>query len=218
MTPYIIFRVVIALLLGAIVYSLDRRFGRRPYRWWYGMTHEQGLPADVSKGFVYNRETKTRAFAAMVLSTLTSFLAIRYASSNALTELILWAVTIPAVVVGFLLGPYVSRLWQKRDEMFQVVDKIESGEIDLSSEVKTRSVSFWGRVGGWFSSRKRKAPAPAAQEKPAAVAAPAADPASQTPQALPSSQAQQPQARVEEADARELMDKYIRKRTGRNGN
>jgi len=138
MTAYIIFRLILALFLGAVWYMLDRRFGTGWYRWWYGMTHEHPLPADQHRGFIHNRSTKTRVFFAVLLSCVISVIAIMYGDTNSLMELALWLLSIPTVVAAFIIGPRAYALWGKRDNVYDTVDKWERGEIDITNELKSK--------------------------------------------------------------------------------
>ena len=142
MTPYVIFRIIVFVLAGAVAYIMDRRFGPRFYRWWYGMTHEFPLPAGVVRGTVYGQPTKVRAGMATALASVISLVALRFTHANALAELLLWVAGIVLVFAGFLLGPAVRRLWARKDTVFETVDQIESGKIDIEEKLKLES----GRV------------------------------------------------------------------------
>ena len=168
MTPYVIFRIIVFVLAGVVVYIVDRRFGPRFYRWWYGMTHEFPLPAGVVRGTVYGQPTKVRAGMATALASVIALVALRFAHANALVELLLWVAGILLVFAGFLLGPAVRRLWARKDTVFDAVDQIESGDMDIEEKLRAES----GRVRGFLRSlfgRRAKAPSPAAPEDPKRV-------------------------------------------------
>ncbi len=131
MIPYAIFRLIIAVAVGAIFYIADREGGTGLYRWWYGMTHENALSPDVHKGFVHNRTTKSRVIWATILSSIIAVPALMYSQHNALLELALWLASIPIIVGAFMLGPRVSNVWGRRDNMYTAVDKWERGEGEL---------------------------------------------------------------------------------------
>jgi hypothetical protein len=170
MTAYISFRVILGVLLGTAAYSLDRRFGVGWYQWWYGMTHEHPLPAEEQRGSLFNRPTRVKAFAALVLSSIVSVISVYTASSTALAELVLWVVTIPAMMIGFIIGPRFYGLWQRRDKVFDAVDKWERGEIDLSDELKARATEMTESVRTSVGAKPKAEPAPppppAAEQKP----------------------------------------------------
>jgi hypothetical protein len=138
MTAYVVFRLLVALALGAVWYIADRRFGGRWYRWWYDMTHEHPMKTDSLQGFVHGRPTKVRAFWAVLLSTFITLLTYLDGEFRPLQELGFWAITVPAAFLGLLAGPYINGLWQKRDTAFDAMDKWERGEIDISGELKQK--------------------------------------------------------------------------------
>jgi hypothetical protein len=138
MTGYIIFRVIIALVSGWILYMLDRAFGTGLYRWWYGMTHEHPMPAGEARGFIHGRTTRSRVFWATVLSSLLTLVAVMDGSYNALLELLLWLVSIPVAVAAFIIGPRFHSVWGRRETVYTAVDKWERGEIDLTDQMKIK--------------------------------------------------------------------------------
>lgn len=139
MTAYVIFRLMVALVLGTIVYIIDYRFGAPLNRWWYGMTHEHPLPPGDRRGFLHGRTTRSRVVCATLVSGFVSILGIIYADYNPLAELLLWLLSIPVFVAAFMIGPRTSALWGKREGVYEAVDKWERGEIDLTDQIKTRS-------------------------------------------------------------------------------
>lgn len=157
MSAYITFRIILGILLGIASYSLDRRFGLGWYKWWYDMTHEHPQPATEERGFVYNKPTRVKAFAALVLSSIVSVVSVYTAASNPLAELVLWVVTMPAIVIGLLIGPHFYKIWQKRDKVFDTVDKWERGEVDLSDELKARTAELTENVRATLTREKEKA-------------------------------------------------------------
>jgi hypothetical protein len=192
MTAYISFRIILGVLLGIATYSLDRRFGVRSYRWWYDMTHEQPLAEPMQHGFVFNKPTRVKAFVALVLSSIVSVISVYTAASNPLAELVLWVVTIPAMMIGFVIGPHFYKLWQKRDKVFDTVDKWERGEIDLSDELKAKSAEITDSVRATVSGPKPKTAQPAAQP--------------------PVTAAETPQQEISREQAEEMVNRFTRDR------
>lgn len=122
------------VILGAFWYVVDRKYGQRFYRFWYGLTHEKPLPETVQRGFVYNRKTRHKALMATLLSTAQSIVAVMsVAQPNLLVELILWIVEVPVTLLGFAIGPWVFSVWRRKDEVFDAIDDIESGEKGIGS-------------------------------------------------------------------------------------
>src|SRR5262249_33861997 len=46
------------------------------------------------------------------------------------------AVEVPLLMTGFYLGPFLRRLWHRKDPLLAVVDQLESGETTLGAEMK----------------------------------------------------------------------------------
>lgn len=132
-TSYLVFWIVMFVILGAFWYVVDRKYGQRLYRFWYGLTHEKPLPESVRRGFVYNRKTRHKALMATLLSTAQSVVAVMsIAQPNLLVELILWIVEVPVTLIGFAIGPWVFNIWRRKDEMFDAIDDLGSGEKDIT--------------------------------------------------------------------------------------
>ncbi|WP_309006970.1 hypothetical protein [Pelagicoccus sp. SDUM812005] len=129
MTSYLVFWIVMFLILGAFWYVVDRKYGQGVYRFWYRLTHEKPLPESVQRGFVYNRKTRHKALMATLLSTAQSIVAVMsVAEPNLLVELILWIVEVPVTLLGFAIGPWVFGIWRRKDEVFDAIDDLESGD------------------------------------------------------------------------------------------
>lgn len=143
LTSYLVFWIVIFLILGAFWYALDRRYGVKFYRSWYRLTHEKPLPEGIQRGFIFNRKTRHKALMATLLSTAQTVVAVMSIEQpNLLVELILWIVEVPVTMLGFALGPWVYKLWSRRDEMFDAIDEIEAGKrsvLDLSKPKSKRA-------------------------------------------------------------------------------
>ena len=132
---YVIFWSIVFISAGAVWYNFDRRFGVRWYRSWYNMTRKDKLSGEKTIGFIYNRSTHSKAAAAALVATIQSILVVRYMEVNLLASLVMWVVEIPLMMVGFYLGPLAYLLWQKKEKLFATVDKVESGQLDVSAEV-----------------------------------------------------------------------------------
>lgn len=130
---------LVFVLCGAMVYVFDRTRGVRVYRWLYDMTHEQPLAADVSTGFVFHRSAQTRFTIAVIVSIFQSVAAVLERLSSVTHEILSVFVEVPCIMLGFYLGPTLWRIWSRRDEVFNTVDKIEKGEISIKDEVQEAS-------------------------------------------------------------------------------
>jgi hypothetical protein len=131
---YIIFWAIIYVAFGFAFYILDRTKGVKWYRKWYNWTHKESMPDDVVRGFIFNREFKWKAVVAFVISTIQSILAIS-TEVDPLVELFMWFFEMPLLLFGFLLGPFIYRIWGKREQIFNKVDKWDRGDITIKDEL-----------------------------------------------------------------------------------
>lgn len=203
---------LIAYLFFAIVcYSLDRRFGVAIYRWWYNFSHKEPLPAETIRGFIYNRPAKNRATMATIVSLLESLVVVYFLHINPLVGLIVWLVGIPLTLIGFLIGPFSYRLWQKREVLFQTVDKVEAGQIDVTKEMGELAETEAGKfkralqvirkkLQARLGQFQTKSPEKSAVKTQSVVAAKPTLPLKESPE---EKLAQDPQA---------LIDKFLRKK------
>ncbi|MFN8390683.1 MAG: hypothetical protein U0136_10370 [Bdellovibrionota bacterium] len=180
---------LVLTLVGAGLYVFDRIKGVKIYRWWYDMTHEHPLPADVEKGFLYNRKSQSRFALAIVLSLVQSAIALFHEASTLPQELLSMLIEIPCLMFGFYLGPTLYRVWARREKVFETVDQIESGKISIQNEVKEMSQSALAKIKSAVATEKPEEPAGG----PKPLEAP-----------LPPEPEEEP-----EPDPKALMDKYL---------
>lgn len=134
-SQYVIFWSIVFVGTGAFWYNFDRRFGIKWYRSWYNMTHKDKLTTEKEMGFIYNRSTHSKAASAALVATIQSILVVKYMDVNLLASLIMWVVEIPLMMIGFYLGPFSYVMWQKKEKLFETVDKVESGQLNVGAEV-----------------------------------------------------------------------------------
>ena len=146
MASYVFSGLLAGILEGAVLYVVDSRVGVRAYRWWYGLTHRDPLPPDVHRGFVYNRQANARFTAATVVSLVQNGIAFELGFMNPFTAMLTILLEVPVLMGGFYLGPFVQRLWQKKDPLLAVVDKLESGETTVRAEMKRATESVTGSL------------------------------------------------------------------------
>lgn len=195
------------LVLGSIWYLVDRIVGVPIYRWWYALTHRDPLPADILRGFIHGQRARVRFIAAVVLSVLQSSLVLASVSiSNPLAELIGFCLEVPVVMGGFYLGPWLFRLWERKEHVFERVDRLESGEISLKAELKEAGHKAAEAVRGALGVPEKGPGAPASKTP----AVPAAAPDTKEPElsAGKDNQAAKPEPNW---NPRDLINKYIRR-------
>ena len=136
MTPsQIVSGLVLAAIEGAILFVVDCKVGVKAYRWWYDLTHRDPLPPDVERGFIVNRNANARFTAATVVALAQSGIGVAF-GANPFTAMLTIAIQAPVLMAGFYLGPALRRLWQRKDPLLAVVDKLESGETSIGAEMK----------------------------------------------------------------------------------
>lgn len=134
------------IVIGALWYVFDRVFGVALYRWWYGMTHRDALPQEISKGFIYNRNASAKFTAATLLAVLQSIQQFTSGEGSFQTELLSIFFEVPLLMLGFYFGPTFFKLWREKDELLETVDKLESGEVALGGKFKKSIVNAAANV------------------------------------------------------------------------
>ncbi|MBI2109442.1 MAG: hypothetical protein HYT93_04720 [Parcubacteria group bacterium] len=130
--------IVLYMILGVAWYFLDRTYGIHVYRWLYDICHKEPIPPEVVRGFMYNQKTHRKATIAFLISTAQSIYMIWGHDINLLAEIILWLVEVPAMLIGLALGNPFYRLFQRREEVFEVIDTAteRAEHIDLNAVKK----------------------------------------------------------------------------------
>jgi len=133
-TSVLMFWFVIFFLLGGAWYIFDRSKGQKLYRWWHNLTHENELSAEEAQGFIFKRKTSPRFSVAVFLSVVQVGIIAFFTHETLLTFIMIWFFGIPALMLGFILGPIIDRLWKKKETVFAVIDSVESGETKIGVE------------------------------------------------------------------------------------
>ena len=157
---YLFSGVFAGLLEGAGVYLVDRKVGVRAYRWWYDLTHKHPLPPDEHRGFVFNRQANARFTTATLVSVVQNGLAFELGMAHPFSAMMTILVEVPVLMGGFYLGPFVQRMWQKKDPLLEVVDKLESGETTVAAEMRRATGHVAGTLRETLAMPEPKAPEP----------------------------------------------------------
>jgi hypothetical protein len=127
------------------------------------------LSPETERGFVYHQPASAKFGIAVIISFLQSCLAVTSGNKSFYSELISFFFEVPVIMIGFYFGPWLLRLVERRDEILGKVDKIESGEISLSEELRAASGRASGSIRELFN-------APESKPQPAPVTAPEPSP------------------------------------------
>jgi hypothetical protein len=126
-----------------------------------------------------------------------SLAALRFTHANALAELLLWVAGIVLVFAGFLLGQPIRRLWARKDSVFETVDQIESGKIDIEDKLRDEGGKLRGFLRSLFGrGGKPASPPPEAEPRRIEEKAPPV-------QEIPG-----------ETEAREMVERFVNRRKG----
>ncbi len=139
---------LVVVFFGAVAFMLDSRVGTPLYRWWYGMTHREGLPVEIRRGFIVGQRAQERFIAAFVLATAHALFATFVHSAEPLAEILTWLAEIPVLMLGFYAGPKFEAVWQRKDDVLEAVNKVEAGELSLSAELSEISRETAEKVRG----------------------------------------------------------------------
>ena len=125
------------VLVGAFLYNADSYYGTSWYRSWYNATHGESLPENTRKGFIVGRSSRSRFILATTAVLLKVAATILIAGGlHPLYEFLMWPVEVISLVLGFYLGPFVYEQWMKKDKAFAYLDKVESGEVNVTRDLK----------------------------------------------------------------------------------
>lgn len=136
-------------ILGVVWAAVDKRWGGSVRRWWHGMTNKDPLPDSDTRGFIVGRKFTRKWTVALVISTVQSFyvLFVSPESLNLLIELILWALEVGVMVIGFyMLKPLqmIAGIFSKN--VAPTIDRLESGEATVTGMASTMAAGVTGKA------------------------------------------------------------------------
>jgi hypothetical protein len=151
---------VLGVIEGAVLYVVDCRVGVRAYRWWFDLTHREPMADGIERGFILNRTANARFTMATVVALVQNGMALMVGMVDAFPAMLTIAVEVPVLMGGFYLGPFLRRLWHRKDPLLDVVDQLESGQTTLGLEMKRATERMAEAL------RRNDAPASGAAEMP----------------------------------------------------
>jgi hypothetical protein len=196
-SQYVMSWIAVFVIVGAVWYTLDRKFGTGLYRWWHNMTHKEPLSSDKEMGFIYNQGVKARIAAATFLGMGQSLVVMVTTEFNPVVELIMLPVEVPVTMLGFYLGPFVSGAWSHRGKVVDAIERVERDGVSIPDPVKLAVMETRNEVAGKLKTvtesfketitARTKKPAPVVKDPP------------------------KPKAPEPEINPQELMDRYTRR-------
>jgi hypothetical protein len=139
------------VLIGANAYVVDRKIGIKVCGKWRKMTSPVQDAPGVVRGFIYNRTNHVRWFWASIISTIQAFIMIGWRHEDPRMELVVWFVITPATMIGFLLGPLYFRFKERKEEFLKTLDRVESGQIDVTERMSAAARQKLGLIEKMFS-------------------------------------------------------------------
>lgn len=137
--------ILVYFVLASQFYILDKKgklFLRKFYLFLYNLGHRDEITeAEVTRGFVYNQNVRTRLTGAVVFDIFLSVLFWNVNSLDTGVNILLMFIGTPVIFLGFWFGgvllDLVSRLFTKT---VNTIDDIETGKLDPLEELQ-RSVN-----------------------------------------------------------------------------
>ena len=132
----------IGLGAGVIYYFIDYRKLTGSYRSWHKLTHKEGLPKEVERGFVYAQPFSGKLYSALFLAIVITAIVILTGSANILVQLMYGLFIALGLMVAFYVAPLIFRHApgniSKVKEHLDKIDKFESRMTSGKPEQKTR--------------------------------------------------------------------------------
>lgn len=120
-------------VFGAILYCVDRTWGRTLFRGLYRWTHRDPIPEGRNHGgilYLYNRKTETQVKAASILSILTNVTLLVTHQNQWLFSLCMMIVDVPGIVMGATwIGPMLYKMGARLPGAYTYVDAVHEGKI-----------------------------------------------------------------------------------------
>lgn len=140
--------VLLGTLVGVAVHVFDAKYGVAFNRQHYNATHERPLAASaIVKGFVIGRSAKTRATVATVVSFACMGVVMFMGYVHPLYAVLLAVLAIPCIMIGFYAGQRVSGAWGRTDEVFDYMDRVEAGEVNLAEDLRQGATRVGRKIG-----------------------------------------------------------------------
>lgn len=160
---------LVVIVEGMLAYVLDRHIGTKVVYWWNGATSEAPPSAGEIKGLIYRRKAHMRLTMAITLTLIQNGLLFFTGIIHPLISIISIPFELVALMAGFYAGPWLDRLWSRKQPILDVIDKLESGETTVSKELKhvagsvRESLHHLEKAGGVVSSARPAPHKPAPQ-------------------------------------------------------
>jgi len=122
---------ILWLLSSFLWLSVDRRYGVTLYQPFDRWTSPEGK-APENKGFVVGQNAKFRFGVSIAIAVIQTYFF--YHGAPLIEKFVTFIAMIIVIFIGFYLGPWALGLWKGTNKVFDIVDKVEDGTIDIKGE------------------------------------------------------------------------------------
>jgi hypothetical protein len=121
-------------LTAVMWFELDRKWGIPLYHFFDRWTSEDCKAEKKEVGFITGQKGKFRFAVALVLAAVQTYFF--YHGAPFIHKVVMFLAQTIVLFAGFYLGPWAHRTWKAKDKVFEIVDKVEDGTIDIAEEAK----------------------------------------------------------------------------------
>jgi len=139
------------IFVSGVFFVIDDIVGTAVRAFFYNLTHKESLPVGVKKGFIEGKKVSERLIPTILVAIFSFWLFNGIFAATTVGKFFLFFVALAGTTVGFIAGPWFSRIYSKKDKALRVIDKLESGEIDLTEEAKELAGKVRQSVSGYAS-------------------------------------------------------------------
>lgn len=129
---------VIALIVGIVLYYLDLGRGRKWNTRWYGLTHKEKSPTLLEQGLIHKQPFQQKLVVAILISGVFTAIAIALGGAHALLDLISGLTAVVGLMLGFYAGVFLFKggRWNM-EPVRQAIDKVDAMENSLNDPKPT---------------------------------------------------------------------------------
>ncbi len=153
-----LFSSLLFIILGLLLFFLDKKFGTSWNRYWYNLTHKQPRAGGLEKGYIAGRKIRMRLIVSAI-SVLFIFILMMLTNLfnafqlNPFQVMAFGLLGIPAVLIGMYIGNAITGGGKgKVDKALDYIEKVEEGEANVKKDL----IKGATKVGKEFNEIKTK--------------------------------------------------------------
>ncbi len=105
----ILISLLIGFALGIVFFIWDNKKGKKWHRRWYDLSHKTPLAEDSEDSFIVNQPFSKKLIPAVIITILFSYVTWSFGDINPILAIISSLIMLVAVLIGFYVGPFMSR-------------------------------------------------------------------------------------------------------------